>query len=240
MKGHFTSVWHRKCACKFLCQRTLYADLCTHRAGARPPVACSSGTDGNLHGELHLGSSRVPICLHNLSTHTMGKSPQRLWLDRLSLPNKCHLEVHQTRTPKESNHKLQKGWVLEALNLQGLQEWPESEQKQARELLLKWEHLDLAHSGLDLGKTALIKHKIELMDWMPFKEHYQCIPPHMYNNVRAHIQEMMDIGAIYKLHSPWANAELLVWKKGQQSEVLYQPQETQQPHCEGCILSTLH
>ena len=47
---------------------------------------------------------------------------------------------------------------MEVLNLQGLKEWPESEQKQARELLLKWEHL-FACSDPDMGKTALINHK---------------------------------------------------------------------------------
>ena len=31
---------------------------------------------------------------------------------------------------------------------------------------------------------------------LPFKEHYKCIPPHMYDDMRAHIQEMLDIGAI--------------------------------------------
>ena len=82
------------------------------------------------------------------------------------------------------------------------------------------------HSDLDLGKTALIKHKIELTDQMPFKEHYRCIPLHMYNDVRAHIQEMLDIGTIHKLHSPWASTVVLV-QKGWWSEVLYQPQETQ-------------
>ena len=101
---------------------------------------------------------------------------------------------------------------MEALDLQGLTEWPEPEQKQAKDLLLKWEHL-FAHSDLDLGKTALIKHKIQLTDHMPFKEHYHCIPPHMYNDVRAYIQEMLDISAIHKLHSPWASAVVLVWKK---------------------------
>ena len=35
----------------------------------------------------------------------------------------------------------------------------------------------------------------------------------MYDNVRAHIQEMLDIGAICKSHSPWASAVLLVQKK---------------------------
>ena len=35
----------------------------------------------------------------------------------------------------------------------------------------------------------------------------------MYDNVRAHIQEMLDTGAICKLHSPWISAVVLVQKK---------------------------
>ena len=35
----------------------------------------------------------------------------------------------------------------------------------------------------------------------------------MYNDVRAHLQEMLDIGAIQKLHSPWASVVVLIWKK---------------------------
>ena len=122
------------------------------------------------YGKLHPGSLRVPICLHNLSAHTV-EIPAKSVVGQVDPANQVPPVVHPTRTFKESNPKSQKGWVLEALDLQGLKEWPESEQKQARDLLLKWEHL-FACSDLDLGKTALIKHKIELMDWMPFKEHY--------------------------------------------------------------------
>ena len=127
--------------------------------------------------ELHLGSSRVPICLRNMSTCTV-EIPTKAVVGQVAPANQVTPVVHPTRTSEESNPESQKGWVLEALDLQGLQEWPESQQKQARELLLKWEHLFVC-SGLDLGKTALIKHKIELADWTPFKEHYWCIPPHM-------------------------------------------------------------
>ena len=35
----------------------------------------------------------------------------------------------------------------------------------------------------------------------------------MYDDVRAHIQEMLDIGAIQKSHIPWASTLLLVQKK---------------------------
>ena len=48
---------------------------------------------------------------------------------------------------------------------------------------------------------------------MPFEEHYWCISPHMYGDVRAQIQEMLDIGAIHKSHSLWGSTVVLVWKK---------------------------
>ena len=35
----------------------------------------------------------------------------------------------------------------------------------------------------------------------------------MYDNVRAHIQEMLDVGAIHRLHSPQASTVVQVWKK---------------------------
>ena len=143
--------------------------------------------------ELHPGSLRVPICLCNLDANSIEMSIKTVVSQ--AMPANQVPPVVLTGTSEESNSNPQKGWVLEALDLQGLRERPKSEQEQARELMLKWEHL-FACSNLDLGKTALIKHKIEVTDWMPFKEHYPCIPPHMYNDVRAHIQGMLDIGAI--------------------------------------------
>ena len=107
------------------------------------------------YGELHPGSSRVPICLHNLSTYTI-EIPMRAMVRQVVPANQVPLVVHPTMTTEESHNKSQKGWVLEALDLQGLNKWSEPEQKQVRELLLKWEHL-FAHNNLDLGKTALIK-----------------------------------------------------------------------------------
>ena len=163
------------------------------------------------YGELHPGSSKVPGCLCNLSAHAIDV-PAKMVVGQIVPANQVPLVVHPNRTATETNHPAQKGWVLEALDLQGLKEWPKSEQKQARELLLKWEHR-FAHSNLDLSKTALTKHKITLTNQTPFKEHYRCISPHMYNNMRAHIQEMLDIDAICQSHSPWASAVVLVWQK---------------------------
>ena len=148
------------------------------------------------YGELHPGSSRIPVCLHNLSTHAVDVAAKMVIRQVVPANQVCPV-VHPTRTAPETKYPAQKGWVLEALDLQGLKEWTESEQKKARELLLRWEHLFI-HSNLDLGKTALTKHKIMLTDQMPFKEHYRCIPSHMYDDMRAHIQEMLDISAIHQ------------------------------------------
>ena len=123
------------------------------------------------YGELHPGFSRVPVCLCNLSTHAMEK-PAKTVVGQVIPANQVPLVVHPTRTTEETVTTVPKEWVLEALDLQGLREWPESEQKQARELLFRWEHL-FVHSNLDLGKTALIKHKIRLTKQTPFKEWYR-------------------------------------------------------------------
>ena len=37
--------------------------------------------------------------------------------------------------------------------------------------------------------------------------------PHMYDDVKAYLQEMLDIGAIWKSNSPWASMVILVQKK---------------------------
>ena len=210
-EGHYSTIWHSKCAHKYQCQRTLHVGSCSYRTNARSPVASSSGAHGNLWRTTSRVLKGTNLC--NLSAHTE-EIPTKAMVGWVVPANQVPPVVHLTRTTDETCNKSSKGWVLEALDLQWSQRmaWQESEQKQAMELLLTWEHLFVC-SDLDLGKTALIKHKIQLTDQMPFKEHYQCILLHMYDDMRANIQEMLDIGAIHKLHSPWASAAVLVWKK---------------------------
>ena len=62
---------------------------------------------------------------------------------------------------------------------------------------------------LDLGKCNILKHNIKITDPQPFKERYRRIPPHLKN----HLQEMVEVGAIRKSFSPWANVVVLVRKK---------------------------
>ena len=67
--------------------------------------------------------------------------------------------------------------------------------------------------NLDMGKTNLVKHNIILTDPIPFKEKYRTIPPQMFSEVKAHLKEVLDLGAIRHSSSPWASAIVLVRKK---------------------------
>ena len=60
---------------------------------------------------------------------------------------------------------------------------------------------------------CLVQHDIKLDDLTLFKEHYWKIPQHQYEEVKKNLQKMVEIGAIYKSTSPWANPIVLVHKK---------------------------
>ena len=74
-------------------------------------------------------------------------------------------------------------------------------------------HNIFALDDLELGKTDMVKHVIRLSDDQPFHECYRRISPHQYDEVKKHLKEMLEIGAIRKWQSPWASAVVLVCKK---------------------------
>ena len=62
----------------------------------------------------------------------------------------------------------------------------------------------------EMGCTDTTKHVIKLTKSEPFKEQFQWIAPPLVEEVREHIQEMLDGGAIQPSNSPWCNAVVLV------------------------------
>ena len=77
---------------------------------------------------------------------------------------------------------------------------------------MEYQHLFVMNLS-ELGKTSPVQHDIKLDDITPFKECYQRIPPHQYEEVKKPLQKMLEIGPIYRSTSSWASPIILVCKK---------------------------
>ena len=102
--------------------------------------------------------------------------------------------------------------LLQQLDLSGLEGWSGANHTSACALLTKY-HDIFSPEPEELGCTSLAKHEVWVVDDEPFKERFQRIPPPMVEEVRAHVKEMLEVGAIHPSQSPLCNTVMLVWKK---------------------------
>ena len=101
------------------------------------------------------------------------------------------------RTKGEDN-----SWILDQLDLGELGTWSVDQQQAAKKLLCDYSET-FSKNDLDFGKCNVLKHNIKLTDTQPSKERYRKILPHLFEEVKQHLQEMVDMGAIRKSFSPW-------------------------------------
>ena len=90
--------------------------------------------------------------------------------------------------------------------------WAPELADRACQLLAKY-HDVFSLDTAELGCTHSTEHTIKVTDDTPFKEHFSQIPPPMVEEVRNHLKEMLELGAIRPSQSAWCNAVVLVRKK---------------------------
>ena len=188
------------------------------------------------HAKLPVGLyiQRVYTELHNgtqgLSMRT-GK-PINLAAGRLvgqvvaanAVPNAVPLPELEVKLDEESNKptpltlEQRQELLMEALekngNLGNMDAWPPETVLKVKRLLMEFHHIFSLEPN-KIGCTNATEHVIELLPDQdePFKDRFRCIVPHEVEEVRQHLQEMLDGGAIQPLQSPWCNAVVLVRKK---------------------------
>ncbi|XP_077378012.1 uncharacterized protein LOC144019084 [Festucalex cinctus] len=86
------------------------------------------------------------------------------------------------------------------------------EQVEVRSVLQKYSSVFSVHDG-DLGCTNLISHNIPLLDDVPVRQRYRRIPPSEYEDVKAHINQLLEAQVIKESSSPYASPIVLVRKK---------------------------
>ena len=175
------------------------------------------------------------VGLRNMSCHTVTLH-KRTVLAELSPANaipkmlapksaSCQLKFAKNQGPKSSELKFvnsmnsqpkltreQRDKLFSKLDLTGYDNWTQ-DQHDAMDDVIKCYHHIFAVEDLELGCTDLVKHEIKLTNYVLFKERNRRIPPHQYEEVRKHLDEMLRMGAIRRSNSPWASAVVLVRKK---------------------------
>ena len=98
------------------------------------------------------------------------------------------------------------------IDLAGVKEWSEELREKTKDLFREYAHI-FALESLDMGHISLVKHKIKLNNYTPFKERYRCIPPSLFDEVKNHLKKMIQVGTLQCSNSPWVSVVVLVSKK---------------------------
>ena len=153
--------------------------------------------------------SRIPVRICNMTARPINILPKSL------LCNLQEIEVVRKIDPYEGNgqNPVKVEPSLEDLEITVPQDnLSPAQQGEVKDFLGQWKHI-FSKDPTDLGCTNLVEHEIELEDPTPFKQPYRRIPPGMFEEVREHLKEMLDAGAIRESHSPFSSNIVLVRKK---------------------------
>ena len=176
----------------------------------------------NMYTELRKGSKKAVVVVQNHTAY-----PQTLWkkmpVARVipvqllpKTPKVGSLPVSDEVCPDPQTPKLmirqRHGKLFDELDLSGLDSWAPELVDQACWLLAEY-HDVFSLDQAELGCTHSTEHTIKVTDDTPFKEHFRRIPPPMVEEVRNHLKEMLESGAIRPSQSAWCNAVVLVRKK---------------------------
>ena len=85
--------------------------------------------------------------------------------------------------------------LFQQLDLSGLEGWFKGNQAAAHALLAEYHNIFTLEPG-ELGCTNLAKHKVRFVGDEPFKVWFWRIPPPMVEEVRVHMKEILEAGAI--------------------------------------------
>lgn len=147
--------------------------------------------------------SSVIVNVSNLTTNTVTIPPRAILCEvqPVTIDEAVYEKIQES---KETEKIFQEIHVNPSL--------PEEHASQLKDLLIK--HKDVFSKGeTDIGQCDRIRHRIDLLDDVPFKQRHRRIPPHMVDEVRQHLEQLLASGVIRKSRSPWSSNVVLVRKK---------------------------
>ena len=176
----------------------------------------------NAYTELCIGSKNVTVVVRNSMAYPQTlrkKTPVArvvivTWVLELLVHTnltEASEEAHSPQMPRLTMKQRQEK-LFEELDLGGLESWPPELAVSAHSLLAEC-HNVFSLEPSEPGWTHSTEHVIKVTNDTPFKECFRWIPLPLVEQVHAHLQEMLDSGAICPSQSAWCNAVVLVQMK---------------------------
>ena len=155
------------------------------------------------------GSRQVSVIIRNMTARPIhlpqGKIVARVMASNAvpdAEPSPELLKKLESETPTrpclsvEERHKILIAALEKDRGLERLKSWPPKLATWVTRLLLEYQDI-FSLDPHEIGCTDVTEHDIELFDHKPFKERFRCIAPPLVEEVRQHIQEMLDGGVIH-------------------------------------------
>ena len=176
----------------------------------------------NTYTELRKGSKKAVVVVQNQTAYpqTLRKKIPVVRMIPVQLEPEAHEpdalpDRHETCQGQQASKltiRQRCGKLFDELDLSGLDQWAPEMVDKACQLLAEY-HDIFSLDPAELGCTHSTEHAIKVTDDTPFKEHFRRIPPLLVDEVRDHLREMLESGAIRPSQSAWCNAVVLVRKK---------------------------
>ena len=148
------------------------------------------------------GSKRVSVALQNLSekvqTFKKGMIIASVKAANLVTPKLAPKYTNKNNSNNNEKPQLTPERIMKLfskLNLEGAKDWSPDIQTKLKQVFKDYHHI-FALDDLLLGRMDIVKDVIRLDNKIPFCERYRRIPPHQYEEVKNHLKEMLEIGAI--------------------------------------------
>ena len=175
-----------------------------------------------MYTELRKGSKKAVVVVQNHTAYPQTlqkKTPVAQMIPVQLVPGALEpdsLSDQREVCPDQQTSKLtirqRCGKLFDELDLSSLDSWAPEMVDKAHQLLVEYHNI-FSLDQAELGCTHSTEHAIKVTDDTPFKEHFRQIPPLMVDEVRNHLREMLESGAIRPSQSAWCNAVVLVRKK---------------------------
>ena len=176
----------------------------------------------NTYTELRKGSKKAVVVVQNNTVYPQTlqkKTPVTRAISVLPVPEPPKPESLQVQdntclnlhTPKLTIRQ-RRGKLFDELDPSGFDSWTPELADEACRLLAEY-HDVFSLDLVDLGCTHSTEHTIKVTDDTSFKEQFRWIPLLMVEEVRNHLREMLESGAIRPSQSAWCKAVVLVRKK---------------------------